>query len=154
MLAIPAKTKINPLDPNTIGNLGLVNLHKIQLRQHSLIFHQLFKNAVSCSSYTSFFPDNNIYTYTDVVTGREIVGGMTLLNLMYAVIKPHITVDHRTTDMCMESLTLSDCDNNVHIFITKQQENVLEIDHLRGDGVTYDPHRFATLVFDKLVKTN
>ena len=54
----------------------------------------------------------------------------------------------------MEALTLSDCDNNVRTFLTKQQENVLDIYHLRGDGVTYDPHRFTTLVFDKLVNTS
>ena len=48
----------------------------------------------------------------------------------------------------MEALTFSDCNNNVHNFLTKQKENVLEINHLRGDGVTYDPQRFATLVFD------
>ena len=131
-----------------------MNHQKIQLRQHSVIFHDLFKNAVSRSSYTSFFPDKNMYTYTDVVTRRDIVGGLTLLKLMYAVIKPQITVDHRTTEMRMEALTLSDCDNNVCTFLTKQQENVLEIDHLRGDGVTYDPQRFATLVFDELVKTS
>ena len=66
--------KIKTLDPNAIGNLGLVNCQKIQLRQHSVIFHRLFKNAVSRSSYTSLLPDKNIYTYTNVVTGREIVG--------------------------------------------------------------------------------
>ena len=54
----------------------------------------------------------------------------------------------------MEALTLSYCDNNVRTFLTKQQENVLDIDHLRGDDVTYDPHRIATLVFDKIVNTN
>ena len=146
--------KIDPLDPNAIGNLGLVNRQKIQLRQHSVIFHHLFKNAASRSSYTSFFPDKKIYTYTDVVTGREIVGGLTLLKLMHAMINPQIAVYHRTTEMRMEALTLSDCDNNVHTFLTKQQENVLKIDHLGGDGVTYDPQRFATLVFDELAKTN
>ena len=56
--------------------------------------------------------------------------------------------------MRMEALTLSDCDNNVHTLLTKQQENVLEIDHLRGDGITYDLQRFATLVFYEPVKTN
>ena len=70
------------------------------------------------------------------------------------MIKPPLAVDHRTTEMRMEELTLSDCDNKVCTFLTKQQENVLEIDHLRGDGVTYDPQRFATLVFDEIVKTN
>ena len=85
--------------------------------------------------------------------GREIVGGQTLLKLMYAVIKPQLAVDHRTTEMRTEALTLSDCDNNVCTFLTKQQENVLEIDRLRGDGVTYDPQRFTTLVFEELVKT-
>ena len=45
-------------------------------------------NAVSRSSYTSFFPDRKMYTYTGVITGREIVGGLTLLKMMYAVIKP------------------------------------------------------------------
>ena len=59
-----------------------------------------------------------------------------LLKLMYAVIKPQLAVDHRTTEMRMEELTLSDCDNNVCNFLRKQQENVLEIDHVRGDGVT------------------
>ena len=119
-----------------------------------MIFHHLFKNAVSRSRYTSFFPDKKIYTYTNVVRGREIVGGLTLPNLMYVVIKTQLAVDHRTTEMRMEALTLSKCDNNIRTFLTKQQENVLEIDHLRGDGITYDPQRFATLVFDKLVKTN
>ena len=93
--------KIEPLDPNAIGNLGLVDRQKIQMRQHSVIFHHLFKNSVSRSSYTSFFPDKNMYMYTNVVTGREIVGGLTLMELMYAVIKPQLAVDHRTTEMCM-----------------------------------------------------
>ena len=93
--------KIEPLDTNAIGNLGFVKRQKIQLRQHSVIFHHLFKNAVSRSSYTSFFPDNKIYIYTGVVTGRDIVGGLTLLKLMYAVIKPQLAVDHRTTEMRM-----------------------------------------------------
>ena len=56
--------------------------------------------------------------------------------------------------MCMEALTLSDCNNNVRTFLTKQQENVHKIYYLRGDGVTYNPQRFATLIFDELVKTN
>ena len=146
--------KIYPLDTNAIGNLGLVNTQNIQLRQHSVIFHHIFKNFVFRSSYTSFFPGKSLYTYTDVVTGREIVGGMTLLKLMYDVIKPQLTVDHHTTEMRMKVLTLSDCDNNVHTFLTKQKEKFLEIDQLRGDGVTYDPHRFTTLVFDELVKTS
>ena len=119
-----------------------------------MIFHHLFKNAVSPSSYTSFFPDKKIYTYTDVVTGRYIVGGLTILKLMYAVIKLRIAVDPRRTEMRMEVLTLSDCNNNVRTFLTKQQENVHEIYHLRGDGVTYNPQSFATLIFDELVKTN
>ena len=87
-LAASANMNIEPLDPNAIGNLGLVNRQKIQLRQNSMIFHRLFKNAVSRSRYTSFFPDNKMYTYTNDVTGREIVGGLTLLKLMYVVIKP------------------------------------------------------------------
>ena len=89
--------KIKPLDPNAIGNLGPVNRQKIQLRQHSVTFHHLFKNAVSRSRYTSFFPDKKMYTYTDIVTGRDIVGVLILLKLMYAVIKPQLAVDHRTT---------------------------------------------------------
>ena len=124
--------KIKPLDPNAIGNLFLVNSHKIQLRQHIVIFHNLFKNAVSRSSYNSFFPNKNMYTYTNVVTGREIVGGLTLLKLMYGVIKPQLAVNHRTSEMRMEALNLSDLDSNVHTFLTKQQENVLEINHLRA----------------------
>ena len=146
--------KIKPLYPNVIGKLGLVNHQKIQLRQHSVIFHHLFKNAVSRSSCTPFLPDKRLYKYTDVVTGSDIVGVLTLLKLMYAVIKPQLAVDHRTTEMRMEALTLSDCDNNFRIFLTKQQENVLDIDNLRGDGVTCDPQRFTTLVFDELVKTS
>ena len=87
-LAVSYKMNIEPLNPNTIGNLGLVNLQKIQLRQHSVIFNHLFKNFVSRSNYTSFFPDKNIYTYMDFFTVKEIVGGLKLLKLMYAVIKP------------------------------------------------------------------
>ena len=153
-LAISANMKIEPLDPNTTRNLVLVNRWKIQLRQHSVIFHHLFKNAMSCSSYTSFFPDKKIYTYTDVVTGREIVGELKLPKLMYSVIKLQLAVDHRMTEMPMEALNLSDCNKNVRTFLTKQQDSVLKIDHLRGDGVTYDPQSFATLIFDELVKTN
>ena len=148
-LAISDSMKIDPLDPNAIRNLGLVIHQKIQLRQHSLIFHHLFKNAVSRSSYTYCFLDKKIYTYTDVVTGRDIFGRLTLLKLIYAVIKLQIAVDHRTTEMSMEALTLSNCDINVHTFLVKQQENVLDINHLRGDGITYNPHRFDTLVLTR-----
>ena len=37
MLAISANMKIKPLDSNTIGDLGLVNRQKIQLRQHDVL---------------------------------------------------------------------------------------------------------------------
>ena len=93
-LAVSANMKIEPLDPNAIGNLVVVNRQKIQLRQHSIIFHQLFKNAVSRSSYTSFSPNKRIYT--NVVTGRGVVSGLTLLKLVCAVIKLQLAVDHRT----------------------------------------------------------
>ena len=56
--------------------------------------------------------------------------------------------------MRMEALTLSNCDKNVCTFLKKQQENFLDINHLRSDGITYNPQRFATLVFDELIKTN
>ena len=56
-LDVSGNMKIEPLNTNAIGNLGLVNRQKIQMRQHSVIFHHLFKNAVSRSSYTSFLPD-------------------------------------------------------------------------------------------------
>ena len=124
-LAVLANMKIEPLNPNAIGNLGLVNRQNILLDPHSVIFHHLFTNARYRSSYTSFFLDKKMYTYTDVVMGREIVGGLTRLKLMYAVIKPQLAVDHHTTEMLMEALTLSDCNNNVRNYLTKQQENVL-----------------------------
>ena len=73
---------------------------------------------------------------------------------MYAVIKPQLAVYHRTAEMRMEGLTLSNWHNNVRTFLMNQKDNVLETDHLRGDGVTYDPQLFTTLVFDELVKTN
>ena len=82
--------KIDSLDSNAIGNLGLVILQKIQLCQHSVIFHHMFKNAVYRSSYTYFSLNKKMYTYTDVVTVREIVIGLTLLKLMYVVINPQI----------------------------------------------------------------
>ena len=56
-LAVSANMNIDPLEPNTIGNLGLVNRQKIQLRQHSVIFHHIFKTVVSRSRYTFFFLD-------------------------------------------------------------------------------------------------
>ena len=58
-----------------------------------------------------------MYTYTYVVTGREIAGGIIILKLMYAVIKPQLAVYHRTTEMCIEALTLSDYENNVCTFL-------------------------------------
>ena len=41
----------------------------------------------------------------------------------------------------------------MRISLTKQQENVLEIDHLQNDGVKYDPQRFATLILAEIAKT-
>ena len=56
--------------------------------------------------------------------------------------------------MHTEAQTLSGCNNNICTFLMKHQENVLNIDHLRGDGIMYNPQHFTTLVFDDLVKTN
>ena len=152
-LAISSDMKIEPLVPNAAGNQGLVNRQKIQLQQNSTIFHHILKNAVTRLSYTSFFPDAKYYMYTDVLTGRKIGRGLTRMKLMFDVIKPQLAVDHRTAEVPMEVLTLTDCQNNVRTFLTKQQENVLKINHLRNDGVKYDPQRFATLIFAELAKT-
>ena len=71
-LAASANMKIGPLNSNTIGKLGLVNRQNIQLRQQSVIFHHLFKNAVSQSSYDSFFPDKKYVDVHRCCHGKEV----------------------------------------------------------------------------------
>jgi len=49
--------KVEPIDPNKEGNVGLVNRYKIRLRQLSGALHFILKNHISRTSYKSFQPD-------------------------------------------------------------------------------------------------
>ena len=146
--------QIKAIDPNKIGNAGLVNQFKIRLRRLSGALHFILKNHVSRSSYNSFLPSLKICLYQDKVSGRKLICGLILLKMAMEVMKPQLVINHRQKEKALESLTLSNAENNVRTFLTKMQEQRDEIDTLRKDGVKYDAQRFLTLMFDKLLETS
>ena len=79
---------IKAIDPNKVGNLGLVNRRKIRLRRLSIAVHFIIKNHIKRSSYNSFQPDKAVFEYTEEVSGRKIVCGLILLKLLLIVMKP------------------------------------------------------------------
>ena len=85
---------VDAINPNSGGNLGLVNQHKIGLRWLVAILHFIFKNNVTRTSYTSFQPNKDKFVYKDDITGRAITSGLTLLNMEMTVMKPQLVVDH------------------------------------------------------------
>ena len=86
---------INFIDPNSAGNLGLVNRNKIRLCLLAAIMHFTFKNNVTRTSYTSFHPNKYNFVYKDEITGRAITCGLTLLKMSMTVVKPQLVVGHR-----------------------------------------------------------
>ena len=63
---------IDAINPNSGGNLVLVNRHKIGLRWLVAILHFIFKNNVTRTSYTSFHPNKDKFVYKDKMTGLAI----------------------------------------------------------------------------------
>ena len=149
-LLVSTDMKIKAIDPNKVGNQGLVNRQKIRLRRLSGALHFIAKNHIKRSSYNSFYPRKEIFLYKDEITGREFVCGIIFLKLMMEVMKPQLVVDHRAKEKELEEMTLASSNNDVRLLLTSMQEKRDEIDTLRKDGVKFDDQRFLTLIFDNL----
>ena len=143
--------KIHAIDPNKVGNQGLVNRYKIRLRRLSGALHFIAKNHLKRASYNSFYPRKDLFLYMDEATGREYVCGIIFLKMMMEVMKPHLVVDHRAKETELEKMTLATHGNDVRTLLTSMQEKRNEIDTLRKDGVRFDEQRFLTLIFDRLL---
>ena len=144
---------IKAINYNAVGNLGLVNRHKIRLLRLAAILHFTFKNNLKRTSYTSFQPNKDKFVYKDEITGRAITCGLTLLKMEMAVMKPHIVVNHQGKERDPEELKLAKSGNYVRAYLTKMQEKRNKIDALRKDNVKFDDQRWLTLTFESLVKT-
>ena len=150
-LSLSNDMKIHAIDPNKVGNQGLVNRYKIRLRRLSGALHFIAKNHLKRTSYNSFYPRKELFLYLDEATGREYVCGITFLKMMMEVMKPHLVVDHRAKETELEKMTLASYNNDVRTLLTSMQEKRNEIDTLRKDGVRFDEQRFLTLIFDRLL---
>ena len=64
-LTVSTDMVIKAINPNTAGNLGLVNRHKIRIYRLAAILHFKFKNIVTRTSYTSFQPNKDNCFYKD-----------------------------------------------------------------------------------------
>ena len=111
--------KINLINPNEAGNLGLVNRYKIRLRQLSGSLHFILKKYVFSTNYNSFQPEKSNFIYTDDRSGRQITCCLTLFIMALQVINPQMLIDHQSKEREMEDLTIELCDNNVRTYLTK-----------------------------------
>jgi len=105
-LSTSTDMQIKAIDPNKLGNVGLVNQFKIRLHRLSGALHFILKNHVSCSNYNSFLPSIKICPYQDEVSGRQVVCGLILLKMAMEVMKPHLVINHREKEKALEALTL------------------------------------------------
>ena len=67
---------IKAIDPNKLGNVGLINHEKIRNRQFSSAFNLILKEHLERSSLISLNPRKAMFTYTDVVTGHKVDCGL------------------------------------------------------------------------------
>ena len=118
-LSTSANIQIKEINPNKLGNVTLVDQHKIRLRRLSGALHFILKNHVTCSSYDSFMPSIRICLYEDEVSGRQVVCELILVKMAMEVTKPQLVINHRKKAKALEALTLLDSDNNVHTFPTR-----------------------------------
>ena len=144
---------IKAIDTNAASNLGLVNQHKIRLRQLAAILHFTFKNNVTRTSYTSFQPNKDKFVCKDKITGRAITCGLTLLKMEMVAMKPQLFVYHQVKYRELEELTFVKVGNDVRAYLTKMQKNCNEIDILHKDNVKFDNQRWLMLTFKQLAKT-
>ena len=83
----------------------------------------------------------------------QIDCGLVKLKLAIEIINPMLVVDHAKKEKELESLTLSQCGNNVHTFLTTLQEKRNLINASLPDKEEYPKSRFTTKMFDHLEKT-
>ena len=85
---------IKAVDPNKMGNPGLINRRKILLRQYSGMLNTILKTHLQRTSYTSLYLKSNMYEYKGEVSGRRIMCGLVKLKLAFEVINPQLVADH------------------------------------------------------------
>ena len=100
------------------------------------------------TSYTSFQPNKDKFTYKEEITGRAITCGLTLFNMAMAAMKPQLVFNHRSKERELKELTLTKAGNDVRAYLTKMQEKRNEIDALRKENVKFDDQRWLTLTFE------
>ena len=151
-LTNPTNMKLNAINPNEAGNLGLVNQYNICLQQLCGSLHFILKNQVSITSYNPFHPKKSKLIYTDDFSGRQITCGLILFMMVLEVMKPQLVIDHGAKERKMEDPTIDLCENNVCTYLTKMQDMQNEIYSLQKDGIKYNEQWFLTPTFDELKK--
>ena len=66
---------IKAVDPNNVGNPGLVNRRKILFCQYSGILNTILKIHLQRKIFTSLNPKSSMYENKDKASGRRIAGG-------------------------------------------------------------------------------
>ena len=114
--------KINAINLNEAGNLGLVNRYKILLRQLSGSLYFILENNVSRTSNNSFQTKKSKFIYTDDRSEQKITCGLTLFMMALQVTKPHLVINHQAKERKMEDLKFESCEKNVCTYLTNMQE--------------------------------
>ena len=144
---------IKAIDPNKLGNVGLINHEKIRNRQFSSAFNLILKEHLERSSLISLNPRKAMFTYTDVVTGHKVDCGLIKLWFFLNIVKPELVVDYREHKMKLEALTLRACGNNVQTFLMTMETMNIHINSMISDKEEFSDQRFNTIMFNQMLKT-
>ena len=145
---------VKAIEPNKLGNVGLLNHEKIRNRQFSSALNFILKNHLERSRFISLNPKKAIFTYTDEVTGRKVDFGLVKLWLFLNIVKPQLVVDYREQENKLEALNLRACGNNVKKFLTTMETMNILINSMLPYKEEFSDQRFNTIMFDQLLKTS
>jgi hypothetical protein len=113
------------IDLNAVGNTGLVACFKQECHTVSCLVWHTIKNHITTTSYRALLVHKKDFAFKCAKTGNVIYEGLTLLCMIYTVVKSNLVVD--VNQLKMEKMTLLMADNNFHTLATSLEELQQEI---------------------------
>ena len=145
--------KIGPIDLSQIDD-GIdhsAEVARLQAKQQYRIraemMHSMLMALAKPEHYQLLLAEEEKFTF-ESDDGELKIDGFLMLKIIFMDIKPEVVIDVRDKEQELESIKLSDCDNNVQSMTRKMETTWKEINKEKPG--TYDNTRFLREVFRAL----
>ena len=113
-----AQFTVNTLDPANVDADKKLFCSLVD----SQVVSKLIKNILTEAEYSKLILKNDMFTFQDDTTGKEIIDVPCLLNILFDRIDPNVVVGVKVLCQKLEATKIHPCQNDVNAMLTDMEE--------------------------------